>query len=112
MGDDFKTVDRIEVRTNDANFPYAFDFQICSSASANDGAVPYGLTISSVTVTAHNAAGTDKTSSLINSSSLSGTTVTVYLKYPGTAGVYHLNFKLTLSSGATKDYVFEKVDAL
>lgn len=112
--DDFKSVNRITVRAGDDDVPYTFEFPICSSAIANDGVVPYGLTILSATVAAHKSSGTDATADLISSSSLYGTVVTVNLQYPVTngIGIYHIVFSLVFSDGADKDYVFERVDVV
>jgi hypothetical protein len=114
MPNDFKESKRITLRVDDTNIPYTFQFPICSSATANDGAVPYGLTIASHTVKGHlsTTPAVDASTALINTSILSGTTVTVKLKYPVVAGIYHLVFKLTFSDASVKDYVFEKVDVV
>ena len=80
--------------------PYTFTFTTCSSATANDGHLPYGTNISSVVVTASKDDGTVATSDLINSSSVATNTITVKLKYPSTNGTgrYFLNFAITLDN--------------
>lgn len=112
MSDDFKTDDQIIVRTGDDDVSYTFSFPICSSATANDGVVPYGLTITNAAVTAHKAStGIDATAALVSASALNGTVVTVDIQYPtalGT-GIYHLVFLLTFSDAAIKSYIFERV---
>jgi len=93
---------------------YSFKFPIASSATANDGAIPFGRTISSVTVTAYDEDGNDVTTQLIEGTpSLSTVTVTAELKYPVTAGVgrYKLTFDLTLDNGWTREVDFTTVYA-
>lgn len=112
MSDDFEPMDRITVRPGDDDVPYTFEFPICSSAVANDGVVPYDLTILSAAVAAHKASDeVDATAALIVSSALNGTVVAVDLQYPAAkgTGIYHLVFTLTFSDGAKKDYVFERI---
>ena len=108
--DDFKNLDMITVREGDLSVPYTFEFPICSAAGVNDGAVPYGVTISSAIVTA-TLGTTDATDALVASSSLLGIIVTVHLDYPTALGpgTYHLNFGLTFSDSSVKNYVFERV---
>ena len=114
MPDDFESSKRITLRWNDNNVPYTFTFPVCSTATANDGAVPFGLTISSHTIRAQLATDPDwdVTGRIVNSSTLNSATVTAKLKWPGIEGIYHLVFKLTFSDGSVKDYVFENVRAL
>jgi hypothetical protein len=112
MPDDFETGKYITIREHDDDVPYTFSFPICTSASANDGAVPYGLIISTAEVTAHEIDGTNASTLLIASHSLVGTIITVKLQYPGTAGMYHLVFTLTFSDGSDKDYTFDRVNVV
>jgi len=87
---------------------YNFKFPIASSATSNNGAIPFGRTISSVTVTAYAADGTDVTTLIIEGTpSLISTTVIVVLKYPTTGvGRYKLTFDLTLDNGWTREVDF------
>lgn len=103
----------IILQPGDADVPYSFKFTICSSATANDGSIPFGRTISSAAVTAHTAAGTDATSELIESSTLSDTTVTIELDYPSTTGTgkYHIKFVLTLDNAAKMEFDFNRIYA-
>lgn len=114
MGDSFKTTDLVILQPNDLSVPYTFEFTVCSSATANDGALPYGDSAASVAVTAHNKAGADKTSEIISGTpSLADNVVTVVLNYPSTSGTgtYHLTFVVTTSSGAKVEFDFNRISA-
>ncbi len=92
------------------NTGFNFKFPIASSSTVNDGAVPYGRTISSVGVTAY-LDGTDVTSLIINGTpQLSGDTVSVVVQYPSTGeGRYKFTFVLTLDNGWTLELDFPNV---
>ena len=107
---DFIEQGDIVVQPGDVKVPYAFNLPACSSATANDGAIPYGTHIDSVAVTAHKADGTAATG-LVFSSSEASDVVTVLLTYPSTAaGTYHLKFVCTLDTGsAVIEFDFNRV---
>jgi len=108
---DFKTVGDIKLRSGD-EISYTFKITSCSTATANDGFLPYGRTISDVTVVAYNTDGTAVTSALIEGTpSLVSNTVTCVLKYPVTDGRYTLKFSLLLDNSETKDAYFKRVRA-
>ena len=113
MSDSFQGVKTITLQPGSATVPYTFTFTACSSATANDGSIPYGDTISSVTVKAFDETGTDKSSELVASSSTTTTVVTANLKWPTTAGAgrYSLEFVLTLTSGTVMEFDFTRVYA-
>ena len=100
-------IGKITIQSGD-EIGYTFKFPIASSATANDGAIPYGRTISSVIVTAYDEDDADVTSELIEGTpSLSTVTVTVVLKYPASGvGRYKLTFDLTLDNGWTREVDF------
>ena len=104
---------RILIQPGDSKVPYCFTFTVCSSETANDGALPYDTTISSYTVSAHkhDSSDTSATTDIISSSSRSNFIITVYLKYPSTlgAGRYDLKFLLTLSNAAVLEFDFNRV---
>lgn len=107
----FKTSGRVTLQSYD-NIPYSFQLTICSSTTANDGFLPYGLTVASCEVIAYNEDLTDVTSDLINGSpSVTDNIVTLTLMYPVSNGVgkYKLTFKLILSDGSTKEADFARV---
>lgn len=96
---DFQGTDQITVQPGDEQVPYTFTFTVCSSATANDGAIPFGTTVDSVVVSATMADGTAD-AELVDSSSESANVVTVKLTYPSTNGNgrYHLKFLITLDN--------------
>ena len=113
MSDLFSTTGLISLQPGSATVPYTFTFAAASSATANDGSIPFGTTISSAAVTAFDAAGNDVTTEMVVSSSVSSPVVTVSLKYPATTGqgVYSLEMLLTLSTGAVMEFDFTRVYA-
>ena len=106
---DFKEQGDITVQPGDVKVPYSFNLPACSSASANDGAIPFGTTISSVVVTGEKADGTIATG-LVASSSVTSNIVTVDLTYPSTGeGLYHLEFVCKLDTNAYIEFDFNRV---
>ena len=101
---DFKEQGDITIQPGDVKVPYSFSLPACSSASANDGAIPYGTNISSVIVTGKKSDGTAATG-LVAGYSVATNIVTVTLTDPSTAnGTYHLKLICTLD---TDDIVIE-----
>lgn len=100
MMPDFRENADIIIQPADEQVPYNFNLPASSSATANDGAIPYDTNIDSVAVTAHMDDDTAD-SELVDSSSVSSNTVTVKLTYPSTngVGIYHLEMHCTLDNG-------------
>lgn len=113
MGDSFQGVADIILQPGDATVPYTFTFAAASSATANDGSIPYGTTISGADVKAFDEGGTDRTTEMVASETNTTTVVTINLKYPATtgAGHYSLEILLTLNSGAVLEFDFTRVYA-
>lgn len=111
---DFQGNDEVVIKTNDTNIPIRFQFTNATVAG-NDGALPYGSTISSYTLTAYklDTTDTDATSELVSSHSRDELYITVNLKYPSGAGFgdgrYSLQFILTLDTGAEMQFDFDRV---
>ena len=112
MADSFQSVKSIIVQPG-SNITRTFTFAACSSATANDGSIPYGVTIASAAVKAFDKDGTDSTTDLIVSSSATTLVVSVKIKYPvtGGAGRYSLEIVLTFSDDETEEYDFNRVYA-
>jgi len=109
--DGFVEAEGILLQPNDVRVPYTFAFPICSSQTANDGAVPYGLTIASVAVTGKKING-EAAAALVGAYLLGGITVQVNLTWPGASGKYKLTFVLTFSDGTiSKEFDFNRIDA-
>ena len=112
MDDSFITSGAITLRPGSASVPYSFTFAAASSATANDGSIPYDSTIIGAVVKAFDRSGTDRTSEMIvGTPVVASPVVTVSLKYPATTGVglYSLEFVLTLSTGAVMEFDFTRV---
>lgn len=112
--DYFKGSDSIILQPNDVEVPYNFIFTVCSASTKNDGALPFGETISSVAVTAHTEAGVSATTDIIAFSTWASFTENLRLSYPTTAGAgrYHLTFVVALSNTSeTIEFDFNRVVA-
>jgi hypothetical protein len=112
----------IELEPLDTEVPFQFEVNVNSTASANDGYIPYGTNIVSVTAIAYNVScdGTilsTVTSELIDTApTVANNIITIYLKYPSTTGVglYKITFKLTLDNAkaTTKELDHRRIRAL
>ena len=101
-----------EVELNqDEKMGYSFKFLTATSATANNGAIPFGRTISTAAVTVFDIDGTNVTNLFIEDTTLVGDTVTVIFQYPGSdyEGQYKAVFKLTLDNGWVSTEVFSNV---
>jgi len=86
MGDSFQGVKSIVIQPGSATVPYTFTFAACSTATANDGSIPFGTTISSAVIKIFSDNGVDRTSEIVVGTPTNTTTVlTISLKYPATA---------------------------
>ena len=113
MGDSFSTNGIIILQPGSATVPYSFTFAAATSATANDGSIPFGSTISSADVKAYDSGGNDVTSEMVVSETNTTLSVTPVLKYPATSGSgnYSLEILLTLSTGAVLEVDFTRVFA-
>jgi len=97
----------------DSSTPYQFGFSACSATTANDGSIPYNLTISNSSVSCHGQDKLDYTTGIIGNSSHTGWVTTLLLCYPTSAGAltgtYHITFKLTLSDASIKEFDFNRL---
>jgi len=103
----------IILQPNDNSIQYQFGFSACSATTANDGSIPYGLSISNSSVSCHREDGTICTTGIIANSSHTGWVTSVLLSYPTSSGAqtgrYHLTFKLTLSDASIKEFDFNRL---
>ena len=113
MSDSFQGIADIILQPGSATVPYTFTFAAASSATANDGAIPYGTTITSAIIKVFDEAGVDKTTEIIASETNTTTVLTLSLKYPTTAGVgrYSIEMIVTLSSSAVMEFDFTRLYA-
>lgn len=105
--------------------PYSFQLPICSSAIANDGKIPYGDSIASVTVEAYpgNLKRTSDISEFTEMGAVlidpafvpvisGGDTIKIKLQYAGDdykGTKITLVYKVTLASGGTRSFYFQYV---
>jgi len=101
----------IVLRPGDSAKPYEFYAKPCTSQSSNDGAIPYGTSVSDVAVKAYKK-GVESTE-IIEASSVSNNIVQVQLNYPDDdeSGKYQLRFDLTLDTGAVISLRYDEVHA-
>jgi uncharacterized surface anchored protein len=123
MADFTQTDIELDYYTDDWG-PYSFNFPIASSATANDGLLPYGTTIQSVSVNAYQG-NVNRKSTLGDETEISGLvdadytptisgddTVLVKFAHPGASYKTQkatLIFELTLSNGAKNAFYFQYV---
>lgn len=98
MGDSFQGTGHIELYPGDANVPVWFKIPVASASTANDGAIPYGSTLASATVTMEAARGWTS-SGLITSVTVSSQIVFVTLSHSSTfkTGIYTLKATISFS---------------
>jgi len=98
--DSFSTKGSVDLQPTSAKDERTFEVTVCTSATANDGQLPYGATIASVAVIAYDKDGTVCTSELIEGTpSVSDFLVTVQFNYPSTTGegIYKISIDVTLT---------------
>ena len=113
MSDSFQGVSTIQLQPGSNAVPYTFTFAAASSATANDGSIPYGTTVSSAVIKIFDEAGEDKTTEMVVSETNTATVLTISFKYPATAGTgrYSIEMLVTLDSGAVMEFDFTRVYA-
>lgn len=103
MADDFKTGGHITLRPGDSNVPIWLRFNPASASTKNDGAVPYGSTIHSYTVTAKNYETGISSTIMVDSVTASSKSVCVYVDYSTALnpGLYQLTATVTWALSGT-----------
>lgn len=104
---DFQGQLTIKLQPTTRNMPVSLTFSACSSATANDGAIPYGDSIASAVVKSYGPDGAENTSSLVTgAAAVLGSTVSFEIShYIGIAtGRHKLTAILTMASGYTDEF--------
>jgi len=101
----------INLRPGDS-VTYEWNAPACSSRGGNDGAIPFGTTLSSVVVKAYKGS-VDVTSEIVVQAAADGNIVQAELKYPATngGGKYELRFALTLDNSEVINKRFNELYA-
>lgn len=102
---DFQGTQSIFLQPGDAAVPYTFEITVSSNSTANDGAIPYGHSVSSVVTSVHREDGTVVTTGIVTTSSETADVVTLWLKYPSSSGFqtgkHHITFTCTIADATT-----------
>lgn len=111
--DDFDGYDVIILQENSNANSYRFEFKAATSAAAK-GSLPYDTQMTSAIVSGYAEDGTDVSTLMVDSSSLSALDeyVEVRLNYPGANGRYKLTFLLFLSDGSKWEKNFNRIEAI
>lgn len=111
---DFQGTKSIILQPGDVRVPYTFTWTICSATTGNDGAIPFGYTVGSVSTVVKHESGVN-TLTIITTSSHTHPITTLWLTYPSSAGFltgkYHLTFTAIIT-GATsfaKEFDFNRL---
>jgi len=112
-----KTTKKVILQPADTKIGLTIRVTICSTATANDGYIPWGTTVSGVSTRAFKDGGTTNVASdlLYSAATVSGgQDIKVEFKYPATngEGLYKLSYTLTLSDGSTKELDFNRIHAI
>ena len=106
---------KVILQPEDVKVGITIRVKAASSATANDGYIPYGLTVSGVATTIYDEDGSDVTTDLRYAMPTvsGGEYVKIELQYPTTNGEgrYTLTHLLTLSDGATRELDFSRIYA-
>ena len=109
---DFKGNDEIVLQPNDADLSYQFKVTVSTSATANDGKIGFGRSVSSVVVSAHKDDDTAETG-MPGTATLNANVITLPLTYPtGGEGRYHIRFICNLDDSSVKELDFNRVRAI
>jgi hypothetical protein len=113
MPDSFQGKDVVVLQPGDALIPIKLSLPVCTTTSANDGAIPYGDSVASAVVTAYSSSDVAVTSELIESSSVSSNIVTVVFNYPSTTGTgtYRVKIIATTANGVSIEFDFNRIYA-
>jgi len=113
--DSFKGADYVTIQPGDTNVPLYLKFKPATATTANDGSIPFGSTLQSISwVKTHND-GVAASTAMIVSKSLSSNMVKVFLTYTTAipSGKYDLTCKVAVNlSGTThmtRQYDFNRI---
>jgi len=107
----FSTVGQIILQPYD-EIGYKFKFNP-APASTEKGAIPFGTNIAAVLVEVTDLTDSTNATSFVimGTPTVASNIVTCICKYPGYEGKFKFTFKLTLDSGAKKEFDFKRVES-
>jgi len=110
---DFLTEGWIYLQPHTVKYPLALAFPPCTSATANDGPIPYGSSVASAVLVTTDSTGTAVTDILDGVATVAANVVSCTLSYPATSGdgAYTLEARLTLDTGAVLPYDARRIIA-
>jgi hypothetical protein len=108
----FKEKGQIALEPYSENVPYTFEFTVCSAATANDGRLPFGDSLSVCAVTGYDINGNEAAGLVGPVNAPVANIVTVPLSYPTAGpGRYKLTFRYETSNGVKDELDFDRVVA-
>lgn len=110
---DFQGSKNIVLQPLHKNVVYEFDITVAPEGKPNQGFIPYGSTISSITVKIFNNAGVENTE-ILKDTDLTDFQVTLTLSYPAIAGegYYGVRFVIILADGQEIEADFARIQAV
>jgi hypothetical protein len=105
---DFKGTDDIKLQPYSEKNYYRFKFEPATSADGK-GAIPFGTTVSSVTVSGYNDTGSDVTTLLLNETPVVSSNVVTCAFDWVSAGNFKVTFYLTLSDDSKWEKDFDRI---
>ncbi|MCE5335081.1 MAG: hypothetical protein LLG06_10910 [Desulfobacteraceae bacterium] len=112
MVDDFEGREIITIKPSTRDYPISMSFRVCSSEMANDGAIPFGTTISSAVVKAYDPTGADVTANLVTiPATVQKNTVKCGVSWHEgiVPGLHTLTAVLTFASGHIDEFDLKRV---
>jgi hypothetical protein len=103
---DFAGSSRVKLQPSTTGFPMSATLPTCTSATANDGVIPYGDALSTATVALYSPSGANVTSMMMpTAATVRGSTVSWRISYyEGMAyGLYKFTIVFTCNSGYTDE---------
>jgi len=92
MPDSFKGSESITLQPGDVFVPILMKFPPASATTSNDGAIPYGSTVASATVSLHHSISGTRTTAPVKVITATSNRIVAYCSYASTleSGLYHL----------------------
>ena len=104
-----KSTKPIVLHTGDVELTYNFSAEACSSATANDGTIGYGRTVSTVSITVTNYDDGTSVTDLVDSSSVLANVISIVMSYTSAASRCKLVCVMTLDNGSKLEWATNNI---